>query len=107
MQVFADFEPPFSRLIRLTLKHNKNEVVMAAADILGGYLQKNFDNISGPVAPIISRVRNMYLMEILLKLQQDSAQLKSQKKVIHNQIDLLKSDKRFRSIVVVADVDPF
>ncbi len=100
------FYPPFSRLIRLTLKHNKNEVVMAAADILGGYLQKNFDNISGPVAPIISRVRNMYLMEILLKLQQDSAQLKSQKKVIHNQIDLLKSDKRFRSVVVVADVDP-
>ena len=101
------FYPPFSRLIRLTLKHNKNEVVMAAADILGGYLQKNFDNISGPVAPIISRVRNMYLMEILLKLQQDSAQLKLQKKVIHNQIDLLKSDKRFRSVVVVADVDPF
>lgn len=101
------FYPPFSRLIRLTLKHNKNEIVMAAADILGGYLQKNFNNISGPVAPIISRVRNMFLMEILLKLQQDSAQLKSQKKIIHNQIDLLKSDKRFRSVVVVADVDPF
>lgn len=101
------FYPPFSRLIRLTLKHNKNEIVMAAADILGQYLEKNFDNISGPVAPIISRVRNMYLMEILLKLQQDSTQLKLQKKIIHNQIDLLKSDKRFRSVVVVPDVDPF
>ena len=100
------FYPPFSRLIRLTLKHNKNEVVMAAADILGNYLQKDFDNISGPVAPIISRVRNMYLMEILLKLQQDSVRLQFQKKVIHNNIDLLRSDKRFRSVVVVADVDP-
>lgn len=101
------FYPPYSRLIRLTLKHNKNEIVMAAADVLGEYLQKNFDNISGPVAPVISRVRNMYLMEILLKLQQDSAQLKAQKKVILNQIDLLKSDKRFRSVVVIPDVDPF
>ena len=101
------FYPPYSRLIRLNLKHNKNEIVMAAADVLEEYLQKNFDNISGPVAPIISRVRNMYLMEILLKLQQDSAQLKVQKKVILNSIDLLKSDKRFRSVVVIADVDPF
>ncbi|MEO7313658.1 MAG: primosomal protein N' [Ginsengibacter sp.] len=101
------FYPPYSRLIRLTLKHNKNEIVMAAADVLGEYLQKNFDNISGPVAPIIGRVRNMYLMEILLKLQQDSAQLKIQKKVILNFIDLLKSDKRFRSVVVIVDVDPF
>ncbi|MEO6683360.1 MAG: primosomal protein N' [Ginsengibacter sp.] len=101
------YYPPFSRLIRLTLKHGKNEVVMEAADILNRYLRQNFDNITGPVAPIINRIRNTYLMEILLKLQQDSSQLKAQKKVILNHIDLLKSDKKFRSVVVTIDVDPY
>ena len=101
------YYPPFSRMIRLTLKHNRNETVMAAADILATYLQKDFQDISGPVAPIINRVRNRYLVEIMLKLPQDAERLKIQKRVIRNHIDLLWSNKNFRSVVVVPDVDPF
>lgn len=101
------FYPPFSRLIRVVLKHKLKETVMEAADTLGNSLEKNFDNLVGPAAPVVNRVRNMYLMEILIKLQQDAAHLKAQKKVIANHIDLLKSQKKFRSVVVIADVDPF
>jgi len=101
------FYPPFSRLIRITLKHTLKEIVMEAADILGDTLKKDFAQVVGPAAPVINRVRNMYLMEILIKLQQDSSQLKIQKKVISNHIDLLKAQKKFRSVVVIADVDPF
>lgn len=60
----------------------------------------------GPAAPVINRVRSMYLMEILLKLPKDAAYIQAQKKVIGNYIDLLKAEKRFRSIVIIADVDP-
>jgi hypothetical protein len=49
----------------------------------------------------------MYLMEILIKLQKDAAHLQVQKKVISNHIDLLKAGKKFRSVVTIADVDPF
>jgi len=101
------FYPPFSRLIRITLKHTLKEIVMEAADILGDTLKKDFAQVVGPAAPVINRVRNMYLMEILIKLQQDSSQLKIQKKVISNHIDLLNAQKKFRSVVVIADVDPF
>jgi hypothetical protein len=45
-------------------------------------------------------------MEILLKLPKDAAQIKAQKKVIRNYIDLLKAEKRFRSVVIISDVDP-
>jgi hypothetical protein len=45
-------------------------------------------------------------MEILIKLQQDAAYLQIQKKVINNHIDLLRSEKKFRSVSVIADVDP-
>ena len=101
------FYPPFSRLIRITLKHTLKETVSEAADILAGSLQKDFAHLIGPAAPIVNRVRNMYLMEILIKLPKDAAQLQIQKKVISNYIDLLKAEKRFRSVVVIADVDPY
>jgi primosomal protein N' (replication factor Y) len=101
------FYPPFSRLIRITLKHTIKEKAFEAADILANSLQKDFEHLVGPAAPIINRVRNMFLMEILLKLPQDAAHLKIQKKVISNHIDLLKAEKKFRSVVVISDVDPF
>ena len=101
------FYPPFSRLIRIILKHAHKEIVFEAADILGESLQRDFANLVGPAAPVINRVRNMFLMEILIKLNQDASHLKIQKKVIANHIDLLKAEKRFRSVVAIADVDPF
>ena len=101
------FYPPFSRLVRITLKHTLKEVALKAADILGESLRKDFEHLVGPAAPVINRVRNMFLMEILIKLNQDAAYLKVQKKVISNHIDLLKADKKFRSVVTIADVDPF
>ncbi len=101
------FYPPFSRLIRITLKHAIKENVFEAADILANSLQKDFEHLVGPAAPIINRVRNMFLMEILIKLGQDAAHLKMQKKVINNHINLLKTEKKFKSVVVISDVDPF
>jgi hypothetical protein len=46
-------------------------------------------------------------MEILIKLPKDAARLQIQKKVLNNYIDLLKAEKKFRSVIVVADVDPY
>jgi hypothetical protein len=39
-------------------------------------------------------------------LQKDAAYIRAKKKVIGNFVDLLKAEKRFRSVVVTADVDP-
>jgi primosomal protein N' (replication factor Y) (superfamily II helicase) len=101
------FYPPYSRLIRITLKHSKKEIVTAAAEILFNSLATDFEHIAGPAAPVVSRVRNQFLMEILLKLPQDAARLQVQKKVISNHIDLLKAQKPFRSVMVINDPDPF
>jgi primosomal protein N' (replication factor Y) len=100
------FYPPYSRLIRLTLKHKLKETVHDAAELLGNSLKKYFQNLVGPAAPVINRVRSMYLMEILIKLSKNAGHIQIQKKVISNYIDLLKADKRFRSVVVIPDVDP-
>jgi primosomal protein N' (replication factor Y) len=100
------FYPPFSRLIRLILKHKIKEVVVEAADCLGDNLKKNLnDFIVGPAAPVVDRVRNLYLMEILVKLPKDAMMLQQYKKVITNHFNLLHAEKRFRSVVLIADVD--
>lgn len=100
------FYPPYCRLIRLTLKHKIKETVHDAAEVLGNFLRKDFQHLIGPAAPVINRVRSMYLMEILIKLSKDAAHIQIQKKVINNYIDLLKAEKRFKSIVLIPDVDP-
>ncbi|MEO6894215.1 MAG: primosomal protein N', partial [Ginsengibacter sp.] len=100
------FYPPFSRLVRIVIKHSIKELTFEAADALSNSLAKDFENIVGPAAPVINRIRNKYLMEILLKLKKDAGNLQNQKKVIRNHIDLLKAEKKFRSVIVIADVDP-
>jgi primosomal protein N' (replication factor Y) (superfamily II helicase) len=100
------FYPPFSRVIQLTLKHKLKEVVDAAAEKLGTALRKDLNNyVVGPAAPVVNRVRNQYLMELLVKLPLDMKLIQQYKKVIRNQFNLLLSEKQFRSVVMIADVD--
>lgn len=100
------FYPPFSRLIRITLKHSQREIVEAAADYLSASLDRDFKELVGPAAPVINRVRNRYLMEIMLKLNQDAGKLKTQKEILKNHINMLRANDRFKSVVVVNEVDP-
>jgi len=100
------FYPPFSRLIHISLKHKLKETVDEAAAFLAGMLQKELANyIVGPAAPVVGRVRNQYIMEMLIKLPLDSRQIQQYKKLIRNDFNLLQADKRFKSVTMVADVD--
>ncbi len=101
------FYPPFSRLIKIILKHKIREVVAEAADRLGNALKNDMnDFVIGPAAPVVNRIRNLYLMEILIKLPKDAHMLQLYKKVITNHFNLLHVEKNFRSVVLIADVDP-
>jgi primosomal protein N' (replication factor Y) len=100
------FYPPFSRLVRIIIKHSTKELAFEAAEILSRNLEKDFRHLVGPAAPVINRIRNKYLMEILLKLEKDSKNLVNQKKVIRNHIDLIKAEKKFRNVIFIPDVDP-
>lgn len=101
------FYPPFSRLIKITLKHKSQTTVNEAAENLASSLEKYFTHLVGPAAPVVNRVRNMYLMEILLKLNIDAQKLQDQKKIILHQINLLRSRIPYKSVRCIADVDPY
>jgi len=100
------FYPPFSRIIHIVLKHKQKEVVDEAATKLGNALHKDLSNfVVGPAAPVVNRIRNQYLMELLIKLPLDSKKIKEYKNVIKNHFNLLLTEKRFKSVTMIADVD--
>ncbi len=98
--------PPFSRLIQLTFKHKLKEVVESAAYHFANALKSKYGNyIVGPAEPVINRVRNQFLIELLLKLPRDGRLIAQCKKDLLEQIAILHQEKRYRSVVMVPDVD--
>ncbi len=101
------FYPPFSKIIKVTLKHKLKEVVDEAASRLAKAFNRDLkDFVVGPAAPVVGRIRNMFLMELLVKLPRDASKLCQYKKVISNYFDLLHAEKQFRNVVIISDVDP-
>jgi primosomal protein N' (replication factor Y) len=100
------FYPPFSRLIQLTFKHKQKEVTEAASHIMAEALKPEFGKyLVGPAEPVVNRIRNQFLMELLVKLPKDGELIQRCKKFILDQVATLHNDKRFRSVVMIADVD--
>lgn len=100
------FYPPFSRIIHLTFKHKFKEIVERAAYHYSEALKNKYANyIVGPAEPVIGRIRNQYLMELLLKLPRDGKTINQCKKDLLEQIAILHQEKSFRSVTIVADVD--
>jgi len=100
------FYPPYSRIILITFKHKLKEVVESAAHICANHMKKDFEKyLVGPAEPVVNRIRNQYLMELLLKLPRDTNIIALAKQVIQQQAVILHHDKKFRSVVMVADVD--
>jgi primosomal protein N' (replication factor Y) len=100
------FYPPFSRLIRILLKHKKQEVVREAAQALSGELQQLFgDTLLGPSVPPVGRIRNYYLMEFLVKLPRQSKRNDQAKALILEKMNWLQAQQPFRRIMIIPDVD--
>ncbi len=100
------FYPPFSRLVMLTLKHKDKTVVTEAANKLVTLLRQDLkDYVVGPAPPVIGRIRNLYLMEVMIKLPKEPGMSLNYKKVIRNHINLMLAEKMYKSVHVIADVD--
>ncbi|MBX2894435.1 MAG: primosomal protein N' [Cyclobacteriaceae bacterium] len=100
--------PPFTRLIDITLKHTDKKVVTAAATQLVNVLRKELPatKIMGPGEPMISKIRNEFLMLVLLKIKRDQGKLPEVKQIILQTAARLQQVKEYRSVKVVFDVDP-
>ncbi len=98
--------PPVSRIIKLTFRNKIREVVQEAAQLFANALSNRYQAfLTGPAEPVVNRVRNQYLMELLLKLPRNLQVINQCKKDILHQVALLHQEKRYKSVVVIPDVD--
>ena len=98
--------PPFSRLIKLQLKHKNPMVLDSEAERLATILRKSFGaGVLGPEYPIISRIQTLYIKEIMLKISRnhygDAA-----KQVINDAIGYVKSTTTSPGLISSVNVDP-
>jgi primosomal protein N' (replication factor Y) len=99
--------PPFSRLIEITLKHRDKQLLDKAADYLLSLLQPSIhEKIMGPEYPLISRIHNLYLKNLLIKIERGSY-LASSKEHIISEVRTMKENPEYRSIQYTIDVDPY
>ena len=101
------FYPPFSRLIHVTFKHKMKDVVERSAHSFADGLKTKYGQyLVGPAEPVINRIRNQYLMELLVKLPRDAKFIAQCKKDMLEQVALLHQHKSFKSVTVVNNVGP-
>ena len=100
--------PPFMRVIKMTVKHIEQNVGEAAAILLTEQLVERLGRaaVLGPEAPYIFRIRNFYLQEITIKLDRAHTVLKHAKQMICEAMDVVRDQKEFKQVRLVADVDP-
>ncbi|WP_234737108.1 replication restart helicase PriA [Tellurirhabdus bombi] len=98
--------PPFSRLIKLTIKHQEETISKQAAERLAQKLTEKLGSsrVLGPEKPLVERIRNLFLYDIIVKLER-AINPKAAKAFIQEQILDVLSDKGLKAVTVVADVD--
>ncbi|MEA3446432.1 MAG: primosomal protein N' [Bacteroidota bacterium] len=99
--------PPYYRLIKIIIKHKIKEVSLEASSKLA-FVLKSFiprDHVLGPVYPVVARIKNQYIRQIMIKLPK-KASLHTYKKRISEEIKIIKSQEAFKSCRINVDVDP-
>lgn len=97
--------PPYFRMIKITLKHKDYQKVDAAITWLFTALQNVFKEfVLGPSSPTVSRVRNQYIKQILIKIPPKQSLTKT-KETVHKIRNTFMAVADFRGIRFIVDVD--
>lgn len=98
--------PPLYRIIELTLKNKKENVVDACAAEYAILLKQQLGiRILGPDKPLIGKIQNFYLQKIIIKIE-ISASLSRLHEILDDVKEKILSDHRFKYTIIQYDVDP-
>jgi primosomal protein N' (replication factor Y) len=98
--------PPYVRMIKISLKHSRNEKVEAVTKAFYAALKKiNGIILLGPNVPSIARIKNENLREIIIKIPRNES-FQFIRKKLQELVDAFRQEKESSSVKIVADVDP-
>lgn len=99
--------PPFYRVIKIVLRHRDVSRVEEAAVWFAKSLGNAFnENVLGPTEPNVSRVRNLYIKHIILKIPPKQS-LKATKKHLQKIQNSFEAIATYRSVRLTIDVDAY
>ena len=98
--------PPYNRLVGITLKHKNQRKLDETANALVVLMRKSFGaRVLGPEYPAISKIRNYYHKNVLLKIEHE-ASISEAKIILHTIVEKMKNHPQHKSIRFILDVDP-
>ncbi len=101
------FYPPFVRMIRISVKDVDFQKVNKASAVLAEMIEKaTLLKIIGPEFPLIGRINNLYLKDILIKLPKSNRQVLL-KNIINSTIEQFETIPEYKSSRISKDVDPY
>lgn len=99
--------PPFSRMIKISLKHKDRSLLNEFAEILGRDLKNIFGKrVLGPEYPLVSRIQLWYIKNIIIKLEKEKSSAAS-RQLIREAVERLEGQKGASSLKIAIDVDPY
>jgi primosomal protein N' (replication factor Y) len=99
--------PPFVRMIRITLKHKEFQAVQNAANRLADEMRIVFGRrVLGPQQPIVGRISNYYLLNILLKIEKKSS-FERARTLLADIIREASNSDVMSGVRILPDVDPY
>ena len=103
-----DFDyPPYHRLIKIQLKHKDPLELYKLGNKAKNHFISFFGNsILGPEKPQVSRIRTWYLLNFVLKVENNGKQIAEQKYKLALAVNQLQKQKEFNKLKIVIDVDP-
>lgn len=98
--------PPFTRLVRLTLRHTSAELVFRGARHLASRLKELIPSgVSDAHAPAVSQLADNYYMQILVRIERGASPADT-KGLIRAALREFERDTLYRRIAVTINVDP-
>ena len=99
--------PPFVRLINIYLKHRDDAVLGEVAVRYASLLRQSFGSrVLGPERPMVSRVQNLYIRQIVMKIETQASMTKVKAVLRQLYEQMLELDGRMKSVRLYYDVDP-
>ena len=99
--------PPYYRMIKITFKCRQFDMINKSSSWFSNVLKQSYNGtILGPTFPAVSRIRNFYIKEILVKVD-SNLNSNSLKELLNKVFKSFQTISIFRNVRVNFDVDPY
>ena len=101
--------PPFVRIIKIIIKNPDKFLAQNIAIRLSNLLTANLgkERVLGANEPLVNKIKNEYIMEIILKIERSGVNLSGIKKMIYKTSLEIYKNNDFRKTKIYFDVDPY